>query len=148
MTTSDSSSNDHQSHPTTVLLVGHCTPDTWMLRTAVGRVLADAVIQPVNDEQSLEDQLREAKGPVVMLVNRLLDGRFPHADGIRLLEHHATSPGVGLLISNLPDAQEEASRVGAVKGFGKTAINDDATATRLREADDAAHSSSAAPTDS
>ena len=123
---------------TTVLLVGHCTPDNWMLRTAVARVLPDAVFESVNDEESLKERLRAPAGSVVMLVNRLLDGRFPHADGIRLLEHHASSPAVGMLISNLADAQDSARGIGAVDGFGKTALNDDETAVRLRNADAAA----------
>ncbi|MDG2021691.1 MAG: hypothetical protein P8J59_07050 [Phycisphaerales bacterium] len=134
MTTTDST----PSQTTTVLLVGHCTPDNWMLRTAVARVLPDAVFESVNDEEFLKKRVRESAGPVVMLVNRMLDGQFPHADGIRLLEHHASSAAVGMLVSNLADAQDSAREVGAVEGFGKTALNDDETAVRLRNADAAA----------
>ena len=134
--------------PTTVLLVGHCTPDTWMLRTTIGRVLPDAVLQPVNDEASLKNQLATTSGPVVMLVNRELDGQFPHEDGIQLIEHHAASSAVGMLISNLPHAQEAALHVGAIDGFGKTALNDDETASRLRDAQETAHRIYAAAGDS
>jgi hypothetical protein len=116
MTMTDPTPPRDQIVPTTVLLVGHCTADTWMLRTTLGRILPDAVLRPVNDETSLNNQLTTTIGPVVMLVNRLLDGRFPHADGIRLLEHHSS----------------------AVDGFGKTALNDDQTGLLLREADEAA----------
>jgi hypothetical protein len=42
------------------------------------------------------------------------------------------------LISNLADAQDSARGVGAVDGFGKTALNDDQTGLLLREADEAA----------
>jgi hypothetical protein len=138
MTMTDPTPPRDQIVPTTVLLVGHCTADTWMLRTTLGRILPDAVLRPVNDETSLNNQLTTTIGPVVMLVNRLLDGRFPYADGIRLLEHHSSSPAVGMLISNLADAQDSARGVGAVDGFGKTALNDDQTGLLLREADEAA----------
>ncbi len=120
--------------PVTVLSVGHCTPDAWMLRTAVQRVLPDAEVEPVNDDVALRERITDSAGPVVLLVNRLLDGRFPHGDGIELIEAHAGGPVAALLISNLDESQAAAESVGAVAGFGKTALNDANTADRLRNA--------------
>lgn len=123
-----------ESRPTTVLSVGHCTPDAWMLRTAVQRVLPDAEVHPVNDEDELRDRIEGSSGPTVLLVNRLLDGRFPHGDGIELIEAHAGRPVAAILVSNLADSQAAAESAGAVVGFGKTALNDEETAARLRSA--------------
>ena len=120
--------------PTTVLSVGHCTPDAWMLRTAVQRVLPDAEVHPVNDEDDLRERIASSKGPTVLLVNRLLDGRFPHGDGIELIEAHAGGPVATLLISNLDASQVAAEAAGGVAGFGKTALNHADTAEKLRNA--------------
>lgn len=123
-----------QTHPITVLSVGHCTPDAWMLRTAVQRVLPDAEVHPVNDEDDLRERIATSKGPMVLLVNRLLDGRFPHGDGIELIEAHAGSPVAAILISNLDASQVAAEAAGGVAGFGKTALNGAGTAEKLRNA--------------
>lgn len=120
--------------PATVLSVGHCTPDAWMLRTAVQRVLPDAEVLPVNDEDELRERIEGSTGPMVLLVNRLLDGRFPHGDGIELIEAHASDPVAALLVSNLEESQAAAESAGGVAGFGKTALNDASTADRLRSA--------------
>ncbi|MAD19111.1 MAG: hypothetical protein CMJ52_02680 [Planctomycetaceae bacterium] len=128
------SAEPFESRKTTVLSVGHCTPDAWMLRTAVQRVLPDAEVHPVNDDAELRDRISDASGPVVLLVNRLLDGSFPHEDGIGLIEAHAGGTAAALLISNLEASQAAATSAGGVPGFGKTALNDPDTATRLRNA--------------
>ncbi len=120
--------------PITVLSVGHCTPDAWMLRTAVQRVLPDAEVHPVNDETELRERIAGSKGPMVLLVNRLLDGRFPHGDGIELIESHGGGSVAAALISNLDASQASAAAVGGVPGFGKTALNDAGTAEKLRNA--------------
>ncbi|MCP4014124.1 MAG: hypothetical protein GY728_13550 [Phycisphaeraceae bacterium] len=120
--------------PITVLSVGHCTPDAWMLRTAVQRVLPDAEVHPVNDETELRERIAGSSGPMVLLVNRLLDGRFPHADGIELIEAHGGGAVAAALISNLEASQASAEAVGGVAGFGKTALNDAGTAEKLRNA--------------
>ena len=41
-----------------ILLVGHCTPDAWMLRTAVGRADEDAEIDVVNEEVASSSRTR------------------------------------------------------------------------------------------
>ena len=105
-----------------------------MLRTAVQRVLPDADVHPVNDEDELRERIEGSTGPMVLLVNRLLDGRFPYGDGIELIEAHAGRPVAALLISNLDESQAAAESAGAVIGFGKTALNDADTAAKLRDA--------------
>jgi hypothetical protein len=116
-----------------VVLVGHCGPDMFMLKSAVGRAVPDAAIEAVNDDASL----REVADPgAVLLVNRVLDGAFEAADGIELIRAVTAQddPPVAVLVSNLEDAQEEAVAAGARPGFGKSELYDARVADLLREA--------------
>jgi hypothetical protein len=115
-----------------VALVGHCGPDAFMLKTAVGRVVPDAEVVMVNDHDELHRQLGEFS---LLLVNRELDGRFPHRMGVELIRG-VSSNGDGpasMLISNFADAQQAAEEAGALPGFGKNALYDAETADRIRE---------------
>ena len=56
-----------------VVLVGHCTPDAFMLKGMVDRVLPGAAVHSINDDESLSDHYGEES---VWLVNRILDGAF------------------------------------------------------------------------
>jgi hypothetical protein len=103
--------------PKTILLVGHCGPDSWALKTAVSRLVPGADVQLVNDEQALATRLPAAD---LVLVNRMLDGGFTAESGVELIGRLA--PGAGarfMLISNFPESQAAAVRAGASPGFGK-----------------------------
>ncbi len=110
----------------TVVLVGHCGPDMFMLKTAVSRALPGASIVFVNDTVALSDYLTSVS---LLLVNRELDGRFDTQSGIDLISHIAKQddPPVTLLISNLEDAQSQAVTAGAKPGFGKSQLYDKST---------------------
>ena len=114
----------------TVVLVGHCSPDMFMLKTAVGRALPEASIVSVNDV----DALSEYRTPeTLFLVNRELDGRFHSQSGIDLIaeiSQQADGP-VMILISNLEDAQAQAVAAGAKPGFGKSQLYDKSTTDML-----------------
>ncbi len=115
-----------------ILLVGHCGPDAFMLKSMARSFAPGAEIIMVNDEQALVDQLGAAK---LMLVNRVLDGAFESEDGIGLIEQHAQrAAGKFMLVSNFDDAQERALAVGAVPGFGKTNMRSDETRERIESA--------------
>ncbi len=119
--------------PKTVVLVGHCGPDMFMLKTAVGRALPGASIVFVNDV----DALGEYRTPeALLLVNRELDGRFHSQSGIDLISEIAQQEDgpLAMLISDLEDAQSEAVAAGAKPGFGKSQLYDKSTTQRLREA--------------
>ena len=107
---------------TTIALVGHCRPDSFAMRSALGRYAPRAVFVDVNDSAALAAQ----SGASALLVNRVLDGRFGTGNGIELIgslpeeqRRRAT------LVSNLPDAQAEAVALGAVPGFGKSEMYSD-----------------------
>jgi len=117
----------------TIVLVGHCGPDMFMLKSAVGRVVPDAPIVTVNDGAALAPLLCAGS---VLLVNRELDGDFGTTSGIELIQRAAQGDDapVMLLISNFPEAQAEAAAAGARPGFGKTALYAAETAEILRDA--------------
>jgi tRNA(Ile)-lysidine synthetase-like protein len=119
--------SSNTTHPK-VLLVGHCVPDsamlTSMLRTACGNAVEPVVVR-VNDDSSLTREVTEAS---LLLVNRVLDGEFGSTDGIALIARFASAravPGASalipalMLVSNYPEAQAAAVKVGARPGFGK-----------------------------
>ncbi len=114
------------SNPKTVVLVGHCGPDMFMLKTAVGRALPEATIVSVNDV----DALGEYRTPeALLLVNRELDGRFHSQSGIDLISEIAQQEDgpLAMLISDLEDAQSQAVAAGAKPGFGKSQLYDKST---------------------
>jgi hypothetical protein len=103
-----------------VLLIGHCSSDSAALKRVVRQADPSAEVQTIHDEQSLEAALRE--GADLLLVNRLLDYGFADGTGVsmlrRVLPRYPKTRG--MLVSNLPDAQESAVSVGALPGFGKS----------------------------
>ncbi len=118
------------SNPKTVVLVGHCSPDMFMLKTAVGRALPEATIVSVNDVDALgEYRTVEA----LLLVNRELDGRFHSQSGIDLISEITQQQDgpITMLISDLQDAQAQAIAAGAKPGFGKTQLYDKSTTDLL-----------------
>ncbi|MEM9066072.1 MAG: hypothetical protein AAGB51_11345 [Planctomycetota bacterium] len=116
-----------------VALVGHCGPDSFALRDAIGSAVPGAEIRMVNDEASLRVALPEVG---LLLVNRLLDGSFPTQSGIELIRTmiaSGTAPPA-ILVSNFPDAQQEAEEAGALPGFGKRDLYTAETGQRIRAA--------------
>ncbi|MEO0512833.1 MAG: hypothetical protein AAF108_08065 [Planctomycetota bacterium] len=101
-----------------VHLVGHCGPDSFMLKNALERALPGATVSMVNEESVLQDAMG---GSSLLLVNRVLDGAFPTESGVELIRTLAAADKAppAMLISNFADAQEEAESAGAVPGFGK-----------------------------
>lgn len=85
----------------------------------------------------MRERLDSTSDPVLLLVNRKLDGYFDASDGIALIEA-SLAAGRGrlaaMLISNLSDALAQAEAVGAMPGFGKTALHATETATALQAA--------------
>lgn len=116
-----------------VVLVGHCGADTSLLRWMVERTLGSVPVVSVHDQPGLEAQATDGS---VLLVNRVLDGRFAAAGGVDLIKAMAPArPKVAmLLISDYPEAQAAAEAGGARPGFGKSQVNDPEAAQRLRQA--------------
>ncbi|MCH2161747.1 MAG: hypothetical protein MK085_07720 [Phycisphaerales bacterium] len=114
-----------------VVLVGHCGPDTWMIRSAVERALPGVTVDMVTEQDQLDAHLQPGR---VLLLNRQLDGVFDAELGQELIDPAVAAGAVPLLVSNFAEAQEAALAAGAHEGFGKSAINDEATAEVLRSA--------------
>jgi hypothetical protein len=117
----------------TFVLVGHCGPDAAMLRMAVSRGAPGAPVVMARSDAELAPHL----GPhAVLLVNRALDGDFQAATGQELIGAalRRNAPPAAMLISNHEDAQQEAMRLGAHRGFGKSSLYAPETAEAIRTA--------------
>ncbi len=113
----------------TFVLVGHCRPDAFALRSALQAMFPGSQVHFANSSEQLDEEYDEG---ALFLVNRLLDGSFAHETGIELI---STLEGVrSMLISNFDDAQEQAVAVGAHLGFGKTGLYADETRRRIETA--------------
>lgn len=114
-----------------VLLVGHCGPDAFMLKSTVERALPGAAVTMVNDAKGLE-----AHDGVLLLVNRVLDGRFATQNGVELIGqmNGAGAKTPMILVSNFADAQADAEAAGARPGFGKNDLFDSATTEKIQSA--------------
>lgn len=131
---SDSRENSPTTRPPTVVLVGHCGPDSWMLKSAVGRALPGASVTFSNTDASTKAAAESAD---LLLVNRVLDGEFEDDSGIALIAALRDAKGRKaemMLVSNFADAQSQAEAAGAVPGFGKSNAGTIQTADRLRAA--------------
>ena len=117
----------------TVVLVGHCFPDRFMIKSAIKRAVPGSSLETVNDEKGLEPF---QNGSTVLLVNRELDGTFDTDSGIELIERvmQGDDPPVTILISNYEDAQTHAEAAGANPGFGKSDLYEARTVEILQMA--------------
>lgn len=109
-----------------VVLVGHCGPDSYALRSAIGSALPGARIEFANEEDAAQ---RAAAGASLMLINREPMGDFS-SDGLGLIAKLGRITKV-MLISNYADAQADAERAGALPGFGKKSMYAEDTRKRL-----------------
>ena len=114
-----------------MVLVGHCGPDTWMIKGAVDRAVPGVPIDVVTDQRELMAHLRPGR---VLLLNRQLDGVFDAELGHDLIAPALDAGAVPMLVSNFAEAQEAAQAAGGHEGFGKSAVNDETTADLLRSA--------------
>jgi two-component system chemotaxis response regulator CheY len=117
----------------TVVLVGHCGPDVFLLRSAVSRALPGVKLSSANDDAELERFLRP---DALLLVNRVLDGELSVGNGIELIRNLAQRPNspAMMLISNFPESQQAAIDAGALPGFGKAQLYQPQTIERLQTA--------------
>lgn len=88
-----------------IALVGHCSFDSASLTHAASRVPGIEQVERINDEKALA---KAADGSALLLINRVLDGRFSVDHGVDLIKHlKASSSGPAprmMLISNFEDA--------------------------------------------
>ncbi len=105
-----------------IALVGHCGPDSYMLRSAVKYAVPGADVRMITDLDALNDLIDT--GVDLLLVNRMLDGLFDAGEGVELIGTlHTSHPAVRcMLISNYAESQRDAEAAGAKPGFGKSEI--------------------------
>jgi DNA-binding response OmpR family regulator len=117
-----------------VLSLGQCAADHWSLSQMLHRHYgAETTGVDTFDEARTELQQR---GYDLILVNRLLN--YGGASGVDFIAELKRDPQLSqvpvMLVSNLRDAQREATALGALPGFGKAALGEPATLDRLRDA--------------
>src|SRR6267142_2034982 len=95
-----------------IVLVGHCGPDSYALRSAVSRMAPGAAVVFAGDDAALE---KELSGADLLLVNRMLDGDYALASGVDLIRSLAAQkdrrPAL-MLVSNFAESQAEAEAAG------------------------------------
>lgn len=117
-----------------VALVGHCGPDASYLRSAVSGSVRGATIVMIDEAARLEKALGD--GLDLVLMNRQLDWGFETEEGVELIRQLRTKhPNVKtMLVSNYPEAQQEAVAAGALPGFGKREIGTSRVVELLKSA--------------
>jgi DNA-binding NtrC family response regulator len=114
-----------------ILSIGQCGVD----HAAISRLFRDEFDLAVDGADSLPEteELFASNTYALVLVNRVLDA--DGSSGISILQGLiARHPSVPMmLVSNYPDAQQEAMRHGAVEGFGKSSLHDERTRALLRD---------------
>lgn len=114
-----------------IALVGHCGPDAFALKSSVMGFVPGAVIHHINSKDELSSKLDQL---ALLLVNRVLDGRFDSESGIELIRELSTHSTPAMLISNFPESLEEAVQAGGVMGFGKRQMRSAEAETALKSA--------------
>ncbi len=115
-----------------VLSVGNCAFDNGNIARFVQEQFGAEVVAAAGLDEAVQ-QLRSSSFDLV-LVNRILDadGSSGH-EVIRRIKSEPDLQAVPvMLISNFADAQDQAVALGAVRGFGKSALNCPETAELLR----------------
>lgn len=121
--------------PIQIVLVGHCGPDSYALRSAVGSMVPGAAVEFAADQAALQRSLPTAR---LLLINRTLDGEYDLQTGVELIRQLKDAPqpprAALMLVSNFPEAQAEALAAGAVPGFGKRDMYSPETKRRILDA--------------
>lgn len=115
-------------------LVGHCSPDSSHLTMAVSAAVPGTKVIRVVDDAGTDKLL--AEGVDLLLINRAMEHGYSEAIGtdyLKVLKQKA--PNVKMMvITNYPDVQDQAVRLGALPGFGKNSIMSPATKKLLQDA--------------
>jgi two-component system, chemotaxis family, chemotaxis protein CheY len=110
-----------------ILSVGQCGFDHGSLSRFFARRFGAEVVGADTPGEAL-DALRS--GPFdLVLVNRVSNG--DGSPGLELIRAMKSDPALAdspvMLVSNYPDAQDQAVALGALRGFGKSQLNDPET---------------------
>lgn len=117
--------------PRKIVLVGHCVPDSFMLKGVIEKAVPGAHVVRANTDAELS---RESAGAALLVVNRVLDGDFADTAGLSVVKAAAARGARSMLISNYPESRAEAEAAGGEPGFGKKDAGAEETMRRLRAA--------------
>jgi two-component system chemotaxis response regulator CheY len=117
-----------------ILSVGQCGFDHGSISRFLSSTFQADVLAADTHAHAL-DALR--RGPIdLVLVNRVADA--DGSEGIELIRAMQSDPKLAsvpiILVSNLPDAQDEAVAAGAVPGFGKSDLSGSTARERIEAA--------------
>ena len=103
-----------------VILVGHCGIDGPRLQQEISSKAPDFDVTRINDLEELESAVKE--GADLLLVNREPVGF--EEEGVDIIRdvHQKYPDQKMMLVSDYPEAQDEAVKAGALPGFGKADI--------------------------
>lgn len=112
---------------------GNCGPDYNSIRKLIQSHFSAAVLQTDGLEDTVE--LLQQRPVDLVLVNRKLDRDYSDGiDVVRALKADQRFAHVPvMLVTNYDEHQQEAISVGAVRGFGKLALDDPATVALLAD---------------
>lgn len=118
----------------TVVLVGHCGPDSSFLRMAVSSAERGITVTMADDEGELKAALDS--GVQLVLLNRELGWGFEQSLGVDVIKTlgHRYPNTKFMLVSNYAEAQAAAVAAGGVPGFGKREIGQPRVTQLIREA--------------
>lgn len=115
-----------------VLDVGNCVPDHSAITQFLESRFDCQVLQADGAADALETLRREQID--LVLVNRKLD--MDYSDGIEVIRQIKADPELAaapvMLITNYPEHQEAAMKIGAIRGFGKLEFGKPETLQRLQ----------------
>ena len=116
-----------------IVLVGHCAADCRMLKSAIERATPGVAVRSVGDMKALETL---ALACCLLLINRVLSSGWPASAGVELIKLLKASPlpPAMMLLSDFPDAQQQAEAAGAMPGFGKSELGGEKMTQRLQAA--------------
>ena len=114
-----------------IALVGHCGPDAFALQSSVMGFIQGAKIHRIDSIDDLNARLSDLS---LLLVNRVLGGRFPNDSGIDLIRGLGEDAPPAMLISNFPESLQEAVNAGGVMGFGKRGMRSSQAEDALKRA--------------
>jgi len=105
-----------------IMSVGQCNPDHFSIKIFLEKNFNCQVVRIDSTREALEALQKEHFD--LVLVNRKLD--IDYTDGTILIQEMKANPAIKnipvMLISNYPEYQQEAVKLGAILGFGKSQI--------------------------
>lgn len=115
----------------TVLDIGNCGPDHAAIRNLLTQHFDVSVLRAHHSQDSIE--ILEAESVDLVLINRKLDQDY--SDGMEILKLIKSDTRFAsiavMMVTNYPDVQEQAVRLGALPGFGKLSLASEETLSRL-----------------